>query len=240
MRRTGDRSCYLQDTSPCMPELSLQLLLDIFAIVLIDLLLAGDNAVIIALAVKSLPEREKKLGIMIGAGVAVVLRIGLTFFAAQLLQVSWLKLVGGVLIFWIAIKLLTDAADHNAGGPQATSLMSAIWYILVADITMSVDNILAVAGTSKGSLFLLIFGLGLSIPFVVFTSKLLSTIMDKYPVIVWIGAAILGRVGAEMILTDPVVVKLFHPTFAVDIAIQAAGAAFVVAAGWFLSKRKAA
>ena len=240
MRRTGDRSCYLQDTSPCMPELSLQLLLDIFAIVLIDLLLAGDNAVIIALAVKSLPEREKKLGILIGAGVAVVLRIGLTFFAAQLLQVSWLKLVGGVLIFWIAIKLLTDAADHNAGGPQATSLMSAIWYILVADITMSVDNILAVAGTSKGSLFLLIFGLGLSIPFVVFTSKLLSTIMDKYPVIVWIGAAILGRVGAEMILTDPVVVKIFHPTLAVDIAIQAAGAAVVVAAGWFLSKRKAA
>lgn len=223
-----------------MPELSLQLLLDIFAIVLIDLLLAGDNAVIIALAVKSLPEREKKLGILIGAGVAVVLRIGLTFFAAQLLQVSWLKLVGGVLIFWIAIKLLTDAADHNAGGPQATSLMSAIWYILVADITMSVDNILAVAGTSKGSLFLLIFGLGLSIPFVVFTSKLLSTIMDKYPVIVWIGAAILGRVGAEMILTDPVVVKIFHPTLAVDIAIQAAGAAVVVAAGWFLSKRKAA
>jgi YjbE family integral membrane protein len=223
-----------------MPELSLQLLIDIFAIVLIDLLLAGDNAVIIALAVKSLPDREKKLGILIGAGVAVVLRIGLTFFAAQLLQVSWLKLVGGLAIFWIAIKLLTDAADHDAGGPQATSLMSAIWYILVADITMSVDNILAVAGTSKGSLFLLIFGLGLSIPFVVFTSKILSTIMDKYPVIVWVGAAILGRVGAEMILTDPVIAKIYHPPFVVDVAIQAGGALLVVAAGWLLSAKKKA
>jgi YjbE family integral membrane protein len=228
-----------------MPELSLQLLLDILAIVLIDLLLAGDNAVVIALAVKSLPERERKLGIRIGAGFAVVLRIGLTFFAAQLLQIPWIKLVGGVLIFWIAVKLLTDAADDAAGVKPATTLMSAIWYILIADLTMSTDNILAVAGTSKGSLPLLIFGLGLSIPFVVLSSNLLSTIMlstimDKYPIIVWIGAAILGRVGAEMIVTDPVVHMNLHPSFAVEITAQVAGALLVVAAGWFFSKRKAA
>lgn len=219
-----------------MPELSLQLLLDILAIVLIDLLLAGDNAVVIALAVKSLPERERRLGIMIGAGVAVVLRIGLTFFAAQLLLIPWIKLIGGVLIFWIAIKLLTDAAGDEGGGTSATTLMSAIWYILVADITMSTDNILAVAGTSKGSLPLLIFGLGLSIPFVVFTSKLLSTVMDKYPFIVWIGAAILGRVGAEMIVTDPIVHSTFHPSFSFEVGAQVVGALLVVVAGRFLSK----
>ena len=223
-----------------MPELSLQLLLDILAIVLIDLLLAGDNAVVIALAVKSLPERERRLGIRIGAGFAVVLRIGLTFFAAQLLQVPWIKLIGGLLIFWIAIKLLTDAADDAAGVKPATTLMSAIWYILVADITMSTDNILAVAGTSKGSLPLLIFGLGLSIPFVVLSSNLLSTIMDKYPIIVWIGAAILGRVGAEMIVTDPIIHANLHPSLSVEITAQVAGALLVVAAGWYFSKRKAA
>jgi len=223
-----------------MPELSLQLLLDILAIVLIDLLLAGDNAVVIALAVKSLPERERRLGIRIGAGFAVVLRIGLTFFAAQLLQIPWIKLIGGVLIFWIAIKLLTDAAEDAAGGAPATTLMSAIWYILIADLTMSTDNILAVAGTSKGSLPLLIFGLGLSIPFVVLSSNLLSKIMDKYPIIVWIGAAILGRVGAEMIVTDPIVIANFQPSTTIKYSAEVAGALIVVAAGWLLAKRKAA
>ncbi|MBI2684873.1 MAG: TerC family protein [Acidobacteria bacterium] len=220
-----------------MPEFSVQTLLDVFAIILIDLLLAGDNAVVIAMAVKSLERRERKLGIAIGAAVAVALRIGLTFFAAQLMLTPWIKLIGGLLIFWIAIKLLTDAAEEQSGHHHAHSLWSAVWYILVADVTMSTDNILAVAGTSKGSFPLLLFGLGLSIPFVVFTSTLLSTIMDKYPIVVWIGAAILGRVGAEMMITDPVVHAALHPSTAVEIAVQAAGALLVVALGKFLASR---
>lgn len=222
-----------------MPEFTPQLLLDILTIVLIDLLLAGDNAVVIAMAVKTLSPKERKLGIAIGAGVAVVLRIGLTFFAAQLLLTPWIKLIGGLLIFWIAVKLLTDAAEEQAAGHQATNFWSAVWYILVADITMSTDNILAVAGTSKGNFGLLLFGLGLSIPFVVFTSTLLSRIMDKYPVVIWIGAAILGRVGAEMIITDPVVHGALHPSPAVEYGVQAAGAILVVAVGKFLSGRRA-
>jgi YjbE family integral membrane protein len=222
-----------------MPELSLQLLLDILAIILIDLLLAGDNAVVIAMAVKTLSPKERKLGIAIGAGFAVVLRIGLTFFAAQLLQTPWIKLIGGALIFWIAVKLLSDAAQEEESGNHAHNLSSAIWYIMVADITMSTDNILAVAGTSKGNVALLIFGLGLSIPFVVFTSNLLSRIMDKYPVVVWIGAAILGRVGADMIITDPVVHASFHPSTALEISLQIAGALAVVAVGKFLQSRRA-
>lgn len=222
-----------------MPELSLQLLLDILTIILIDLLLAGDNAVVIAMAVKTLSPKERKLGIAIGAGFAVVLRIGLTFFAAQLLQTPWIKLVGGALIFWIAVKLLSDAAQEEESGTHAHNLTSAIWYIMVADITMSTDNILAVAGTSKGNVPLLIFGLGLSIPFVVFTSNLLSRIMDKYPIVVWIGAAILGRVGADMIITDPVVHASFHPSTALEISLQAAGALAVVAIGKYLQSRRA-
>ncbi len=222
-----------------MPELSLQLLLDILAIILIDLLLAGDNAVVIAMAVKTLSPKERKLGIAIGAGFAVVLRIGLTFFAAQLLQTPWIKLVGGALIFWIAVKLLSDASQEEESGTHAHNLTSAIWYIMVADITMSTDNILAVAGTSKGNVALLIFGLGLSIPFVVFTSNLLSRIMDKYPIVVWIGAAILGRVGADMIITDPVVHASFHPSTALEISLQVAGALAVVAIGKYLQSRRA-
>ena len=222
-----------------MPELSLQLLIDILTIVLIDLLLAGDNAVVIAMAVKTLSPKERKLGIAFGAGVAVVLRIGLTFFAAQLLLTPWIKLVGGVLIFWIAIKLLTDAAEEEETGKHAHNLLSAVWYILVADITMSTDNILAVAGTSKGNFGLLLFGLGLSIPFVIFTSTLLSRIMDRYPIVIWIGAAILGRVGADMIMTDPVVHGALHPSTAVEIAAQIAGALVVVGVGKFLESRRA-
>ncbi len=223
-----------------MPELTLQLLIDILTIVLIDLLLAGDNAVVIAMAVKTLTPKERKLGIGIGAAVAVVLRIGLTFFAAQLLQTPWIKLAGGTLIFWIAIKLLTDAAEDEATGHHAHNFWSAVWYILVADITMSLDNVLAVAATSKGNFALLLFGLGLSIPFVIFTSTLLSRMMDRFPIIVWIGAAILGRVGAEMIITDPVVHGALHPSQAVEIGAQIVGALVVVGVGKYLARRRLA
>jgi YjbE family integral membrane protein len=223
-----------------MLETYAQPLIDIFTIVLIDLLLAGDNAVVIAMAVKTLTPKERKLGIAIGAAVAVVLRIGLTFVAAQLLLTPWIKLVGGVLIFWIAIKLLTDAAEDEASGHHAHNFWSAVWFILVADVTMSLDNILAVAATSKGNFGLLLFGLGLSIPFVIFTSTFLSRIMDRYPLVVWIGAAILGRVGAEMIISDPVVHGALQPSHAVEIGAQIAGALVVVGAGKYLTRRRLA
>ena len=188
-------------------------LLDILSVVLIDVLLAGDNAVLIAMAVKSLPPQQRRIGIAAGAGGAVVLRVILTFFAARLLSLPWLKLTGGLLILWIAVKLMTE--DDGAGeGASARTLRQAIWLILVADITMSVDNILAVAAASKGNLLLLSLGLGLSITFVVFTSSLLSRIMDRFPIVIWIGAAILGRVGGEMVISDPWVVARLLPSMA--------------------------
>ena len=179
----------------------------LMSIVLIDLILAGDNAVVIAAAVRSLPRKQRQKGILLGAGAAVVLRVVLTYFAAQLLQMSYVKLIGGLFILWIAVKLFVDSAPEEEVQQSAHSIMQALWVIVVADLTMSVDNVLAVAGASKGNLFLLLFGLGLSIPFVVFTSSLLSMLMDKYPLIIYAGAGILGKVGGEMIFTDPIVVE---------------------------------
>ena len=183
----------------------------ILSIVLIDIVLAGDNAVVIALAVRTLPPKERLLGIALGSGVAVALRVALTFVAAQLLAINYIKLVGGVLILWIAVKLLLDNTGDKAHGKEAGGLWQAVWLILVADITMSVDNVLAVAGASKGNFGLLLFGLGLSIPLVVFTSNLLAKLMDRYRIIIYLGSAILGKVGGEMIMTDRLMVETFHP-----------------------------
>ena len=176
----------------------------IINIIIIDLILAGDNAVVIAMAVRSLPRRQRRWGIILGAGAAVLLRVVLTFFVAQLLEIKFVKLVGGVLIAWIAVKLFIEGAPEQTD-KEAKSLLQAMWLIIVADITMSTDNVLAVAGASRGDPFLLFFGLALSIPFVVFTSNLLSTLMDRYPIIIYIGAAVLGKVAGEMIFTDPAV-----------------------------------
>jgi YjbE family integral membrane protein len=180
--------------------------LGILNIVIIDLILAGDNAVVIAMAVRSLPRRQRLWGILLGAGAAVVLRGVLTFFVAQLLEISFIKLAGGVLIAWIAVKLFLEGAPEQEERDVRT-LLQAMWLIVIADITMSTDNVLAVAGASRGNPFLLIFGLALSIPFVVFTSNLLAMLMDRYPLIIYLGAAVLGRVAGEMIFTDPWVAR---------------------------------
>ena len=212
-------------------------LFDLISIVLIDILLAGDNAVVIAMAVRSLPESKRRIGIVVGAGGAVVLRIALTFWAARILEIAFIKLTGGVLILWIAVKLLTDAAGDQETKYQARSTGQAIWMILMADVTMSLDNILAVAAASKGNLWLLIAGLGLSISFVVFTSSLLARIMDRYPVVLWLGAAILGRVAGQMLITDPWVGRWLHPAEAVIIGVQVFFVAVVLGVGVIARRR---
>jgi YjbE family integral membrane protein len=202
-----------------------QFLLAILSIVLIDIVLAGDNAVVIALAVRTLPQRQRLLGILLGAGLAVLLRVALTAVAAQLMNVNYIKLAGGILILWIAVKLLLQEEPGPTGGRAAGTLWQAVWLIMVADVTMSLDNVLAVAGASKGHLGLLLFGLGLSIPLVVFTSNLLSRLMDRYPIIIYLGAAILGKVGGEMIMTDRLTTNLAPPVWLVYLveAVLAAG-----------------
>ncbi|MCX7965158.1 MAG: TerC family protein [Syntrophorhabdaceae bacterium] len=211
------------------------------SIILIDILLAGDNAVVIAMAVRSLPQKQRKKGIIFGAGAAAVLRIILTFFAAKLLSISFVKFIGGLFILWIGIKLFVEGAPEENIKKEAKTLRQAIITIVIADLIMSTDNVLAVAGASHGNLFLLIFGLGLSIPFVVFTSNLISRLIDRFPFLVYIGAAILGRVGGEMIITDPYIVKLLHnPSHLTDYILQGVFAFGVVIAGKTLLKIKAA
>jgi len=192
----------------------------VMSIVFIDLVLAGDNAVVIAMAVKNLPDKQRLWGISLGAAGAVVIRVICTFLVAQLLNLQFIKLVGGAVIIWIAVKLLTEGAEDECEDRECGSLWQAFWIIVVADLSMGIDNMLAVGAASHGNLFLLIFGLMLSIPFVVFMSNLLSKLMDKYPIILWLGAAILGKVGGEMMITDPWVHGLLNPPVWVEYAVM--------------------
>jgi len=211
----------------------------LMSIIVINLILSGDNAVVIALAVKNLPKRQRLWGIILGSGLAVLLRVVLTFFAAKLLLIALLKFFGGALILWIAVKLFTSG--HGEEHVEAAAgLWQAVKVILIADLVMSIDNVLAIAGASKGNMFLLLFGLGTSIPLVVGTSALLSMLMDKYPIIVTIGAAILGKVGGEMMITDPFIHRTFHPPHWMDYTMQIACAVGVVVLGKYLMKRKIA
>jgi YjbE family integral membrane protein len=185
--------------------------LAVISIVLIDLVLAGDNAVVIAMAVKNLQGKDRRMGIILGSGGAVVIRVICTFLVAQLLNMSFVKLIGGAAIIWIAVKLLTEGTKEETHGKECSSVWQALWIIIVADLSMGIDNMLAVGAASHGNLFLLLFGLLLSIPMVVFMSTWLSTLMDRYPIILWIGAAVLGKVGGEMMITDPWVHGLLNP-----------------------------
>lgn len=217
--------------------LDINFLWRLFSIILIDLILAGDNAVVIAMAVRSLPLEQRRKGILFGAGAAVLLRVMLTFVVSQLLQVSFVKLVGGVLILWIAVKLFMEGVPEEGVEKEAKTIGQAIRLIVIADITMSLDNMLAVGAASGGSLFLLLFGLGLSIPFIVFTSTLLSILMDRYPIIIYAGAAILGKVGAEMIITDPFVVNALAPSKTFQYSMEALFAVGVIIIGKLWMKR---
>ncbi len=212
----------------------------ILNIVIIDIILAGDNAVVIAMAVRSLPRKQRQWGIILGSGAAVLLRVVLTFFVAQILGIQFIKLAGGVLIAWIAVKLFIEGAPEQADR-EAKTLLQAMWLIVVADITMSTDNVLAVAGASHGNPFLLFFGLALSIPFVVFTSNLLAMLMDRYPIIIYIGAAVLGRVAGEMIFTDPFVISWLAPSTWFRYTMEALLAVGVIVVGklwlWWTFRR---
>lgn len=214
-----------------------QFLLNGLRIVLIDLLLAGDNALVIALAVRSLPRRERRVGTACGAALAVLLRVVLTFVAAKLLDVEYLKLAGGLFVLWIAWKVLGDVCEAPQQEAAPKRLLQAIWYVVFADLTMSTDNIIAIAGSSGGNIGLIIFGLALSIPFVVFSSNLLADLMNRYPWTVYLGVGILGQVGAEMVLTDAAVARALHPSNALRYGIEAAAVAVLIVAGWMKNRK---
>jgi len=212
-------------------------LIDCLSIIVIDLLLAGDNALVIALAVRALPKRQRRVALLAGAWMAVLIRVAVTFLAAKLLEVEYVQFAGGAFVVWIAVKVLRDAKSEEPPAVTPGELWRAIGSIVVADLTMSTDNILAVAGASKGNVWLILFGLALSIPLVVSSSTFLALIMDKYPVTMYLGVAILGRVGGEMMLGDPLVRRLLHPSDALRYGVELALMAAIVATGRLLSRR---
>ena len=205
----------------------------------IDLVLAGDNAIVIALAARSLPPRYQKLAVFWGTAAAIVLRLTLIFFALALLKLPFLKLVGAILLLWIGMKLLTDTADGGHDISAGNSLLAAIRTIVIADAVMSVDNVVAVAAAAKDSFGLAMFGIALSIPIIIFTSQILIKVMERFPVIIVIGAALLGFVAGEMAWHDPIlkdyVVGL--PRWGEYVA-GAVGATFVVLAGKIANSRR--
>jgi YjbE family integral membrane protein len=211
----------------------------LLSVVLIDLVLAGDNAVVIAMAVQSLKGRRRTWGIILGAGAAVVLRVVCTFFVAQMLKVALLKFIGGALIAWIAVKLMIQGHEDEQV-KEAGNVWQVVKLIVIADIVMSLDNMLAVAGASRGNVFLLLFGLGVSIPLVVGTSALLSLLMEKYPIIITVGAAVLGKVAGEMMITDALIQKTFTPPHYLVYVAEATFAVGVVVAGKIWLNRKKA
>ena len=229
-----------------------QFWLGLGAIIWVNIILSGDNAVVIALAARSLPPHQQKQAVFWGAAAAVVLRIVLTIVAVELLKLPYLKLIGGLLLFWIAVKLLVPEGDDDGDVATSSHLFGAIKTILIADLVMSLDNVIAVAAVAKGSIVLLVLGLLISIPLVVYGATMLMKLMDKYPVIITIGAALIGYVAGEMLVTDPVVIEWFKlnahwmidfelfSVFGTKFELSVAGligAALVIAAGKWLAGR---
>ncbi len=206
-------------------------------IIWINIILSGDNAVVIALAARSLPPHQQKKAIFWGSGAAVVLRIALTVIAAWLLGLSFLQIVGGCLLLWIGVQLLGQEEEEEGGTTEQSGLMTAVRTILIADLVMSLDNVIAVAAAAKGSMLLLILGLAISIPLVIFGSTLMIKLMERFPIIVTLGAALIGWVGGETIVSDIVLKDAVAANPWLHYTAAAAGAAFVVGLGKYLGSR---
>jgi len=216
-----------------------QFWVDVFKIIMIDLLLSGDNAVVIALACRNLPEAQRRKGIMYGVGGAIGLRIVLTFFAVSLLALPYLKLVGALLLLWIGIKLLMPEDAHDEGNIKAdTHLWGAVKTIIIADFVMSLDNVLGVAAAAHGNVWLLVFGLLISIPMIAWSSQLVLKLIDRFPFIVLGGGALLGYVAGEMLVSEALFKPLLEAQHALHWAVPVACAILVVAVGKWLAARK--
>ena len=235
-----------------MKDFSLQAFwIPLLKIIWINIVLSGDNAVVIALAARSLPPRQQRLAVAWGSGAAVAMRIVLTLFAVALLQLPYLKMIGAVLLLWIGVQLLLpEEGDENIDGHE--NLLAAIKTILIADLVMSLDNVIAVAAAAGDSITLLILGLGISIPLVIFGSTLLMKVMERFPIIITAGGALLGFVAGEMAVSDPALRAWMGANFQMidnkpvlagmhlEILVGLAGALLVVLIGKWLARRQTA
>lgn len=239
---------------------STQFWLSVLQIVWIDLLLSGDNAVVIALACRSLPEKQRKLGIWLGAGAAITLRIIFALIVSYLMALPFLKVVGGCLLFWIAIKLAVGEEGGHDGIESSDSLWKAVRTIAIADAVMSLDNVIAIAAASRGHPELFIFGLLLSIPLIIYGSQMIINLLIRFPILIWAGAALLGWIAGEMIVSDVAVLEWWRtamPSLVSPVPVEVnptglgpaplphygaaiLGAVIVIAASWLLRSRHAA
>ena len=228
--------------------------IQVLKIIWINILLSGDNAIVIALACRALPPRQRFWGIILGAGAAVLLRIIFTVALQYVLELPWLKLVGGILLLWIAVKLLVQDEADESSIDSADNLWGAVRTVAIADIVMSLDNVLAIAAAAKGNTALIVFGLAISIPLIVAGATLIMALLTRFPILVWAGAALLGWIAGELIVSDVTVltyIQDWYPGLISSDPAQgmkpgpllhyaAAGAAtiMVLAWGWLLLRRK--
>ncbi len=215
--------------------------LRLFSISVLNLLLSGDNALVIALAVRTLPRRKRIAGQIWGAAGAVVLRLIFVGIVSLLLRIPFLQFVGGALLVWIAFRLVRPETGGDGDVRHGTSLWEAVWIIIVADVTMSLDNVLAIAAAAHGEFVLVMIGIGLSLPIVVWGAGLLARLMNRFVWIVWLGGGLLGYVAGEMMLEDPIIVRSLGEAAALlhrplPIAIGAG----VTALGWLMARGKRA
>lgn len=208
------------------------------SIILANVLLSGDNAVVIAMAARALPANQQKKAIVFGSAAAIVMRIVLTLIAARMLGLPWLKLAGGLALLWIGANLMSEEEEQHDHAVQPIGIGTAVRTILLADLVMSLDNVLAVAAAAQGNTLLLVIGLAVSIPLIVFGSTLILKVMERFPVIIIAGAALLGWLAGEMMLTDPALHRWFPdvPESAVRMG-GIIGAVVVVLVGKLLQRR---
>lgn len=219
-------------------------LVAVLRIIGINIVLSGDNAIVIALACRTLPPRQRVIGIILGAGAAVILRIIFTLIVQQLFDVPWLKLAGGLVLLWIAVKLLLGDESDEDSIKSGGNVWEAVKIVAIADIVMSLDNVLAIAAAAGGDTNLIIFGLVISIPLVVFGSTLLVWLLDHVPILVWAGSALLGWVAGELIATEPILqpyVAMVAEALGVTAklvarAIETFSAVMVVTVGWLIQR----
>jgi YjbE family integral membrane protein len=218
--------------------------LAVLRIIGINVVLSGDNAVVIALACRTLPRGQRVLGIILGAGAAVILRIIFTVVVQQLFDLPWLKLVGGLILFWIAVKLLLGEEGSEDGVKSGANLWDALKIVAIADIVMSLDNVLAIAGAAGGNMQLIVVGLAISIPLVVFGSTILMWLLHHLPILVWAGSALLGWIAAELVATEPIL-EAYVMSIAQYLGValhhlvrgaETLGAVLVVLVGWIIIK----
>ena len=213
----------------------------VLQIVAIDIILGGDNAIVIALACRNLPKHQQRAGILWGTAGAIILRVILVFFATSLMEIPGLRLIGGILLIWIGIKLLTEVKTHDLEDKisQSSNLLTAIRTIIIADFVMSLDNALAITAAAKGDIGLVVFGLLLSVPIIIWGSALILRLMERFPVIITAGAGLLGWLGGGLVISDKLLVKFAaislppYPT-----AAAATGVIVVVVIGKFLARPK--